>query len=147
MPAARVLRILGERVWAEYFKITIERNPWDKAISLYFWRTRDMHPRPPLLEYLGAAKTTSLSNFDIYSINGTLAVDRVIRYESLEADLDQVRRSLGIPEPITLPRAKGQHRNSSTHYSQLLGVEGRAIVEKACAREIALFNYRFEELS
>ena len=143
MPARRIRAIVGEPIWSSYFKFTVERDPWDKAVSLYYWRTREMQPRPTLLAFLESAKRTSLSNFDVYSIDGRIAVDRVIRYESLERDLDEVRSQLGIPEPIELPRAKGQHRPREADARRLIGPREKAIIDRLCAREIGLFNYEF----
>src|SRR4051812_23866543 len=69
-PAARIRALVGEDVWRTYFKFTIERDPWDKAISLYFWRTRNDNPRPSLLEFLQRVGARSLSNSHIYLIDG-----------------------------------------------------------------------------
>ena len=55
MPASRIRALVGEEVWRGYYKFAIERDPWDKAISLYFWRTRGANPRPSLLEFLEQA--------------------------------------------------------------------------------------------
>ena len=145
MPARRIRSIVGESLWSGYFKFTIERDPWDKAVSLYYWRTRATEPRPPLLAYLESAKRESLSNFDVYAIDGRVAVDRVIRYESLEAELEDVRKQLGIAQPIALPRAKGEHRPKDANARALIGPRERAIIDRVCAREIAAFGYRFEQ--
>ena len=52
MPAKEAQSLLGSRIWNEYYKFCFERNPWDKAISLYFYETHGMQPRPPLLDFL-----------------------------------------------------------------------------------------------
>jgi len=145
MPAGRIRALVGESVWRSYYKFAIERNPWDKAISLYFWRTRAANPRPPLLEFLQSVGTRSLSNAHIYLIDGELAVDRVVEYDRLTDQLDEVRTRLGLPEPLALPRAKASHRVERSHYSELLGPAERAVIDAACAREIALFGYRFDD--
>lgn len=36
MPAIFVKNRIPNRIWNEYFKFTVERNPWDKAISFYY---------------------------------------------------------------------------------------------------------------
>ncbi|MGL4591160.1 MAG: hypothetical protein ACRCVZ_04910, partial [Aestuariivirga sp.] len=38
---------LPARVWRDYFKFTIERNPWDRQVSHYFWRMRRAGARKP----------------------------------------------------------------------------------------------------
>jgi len=142
-PAEQVRRIVGARVWDSYFKFCVERNPYDKAISLYYWRTRDQSPRPSLSDYLASAETRSLSNFHIYSLGGRVAVDRVIPYETLDAGLAAVFRDLGLPGEPALPRAKGEHRGDRRPYAELLGTTDRAVIERACRREIEAFSYAF----
>jgi len=144
-PAVRIRALVGESVWRSYFKFAIERNPWDKAISLYFWRTRDANPRPPLLEFLKNVGARSLSNSHIYLIDGELAVDRIVEYDRLADELDEVRARIGLPASLALPRAKASHRVERSHYSELIGPAERAVIDAACAREIALFGYRFDD--
>jgi len=146
MPATRVRKLVGEAVWRDYYKVCVERNPWDKAVSLYFWRTRALEPRPSLLDFLRHVPQRSLSNFHLYSDNrrNALLVDRVLRYECLDGELDALARRLALPQMLELPRAKGSHRPAHTDYRLLVGPAERAIIDVACAREIALFDYRFD---
>lgn len=143
MRAERIRNVVGRETWDRYFTFAVERDPWDKAVSLYFWRTREMEPRPTLLQFLEATKENSLSNFDHYTIGGRVAVDRVVRYENLEQGLEEVRLKLGLPEPLVLPRAKSGHRPVGSRSTALVGPREKAIVDRACAREIALFGYQF----
>ena len=134
---------LGPEIWDGYFKFCFERNPFDKAISRFYWSTRE--PRPPISEYLISAKPKLLTNWDIYTIDGRVAVNFVGRYETLEADLAAVRSRLGLPEDIVLPRAIGGYRQDRTHYSQILNAAARARVESVCAREMAALGYCWSE--
>lgn len=142
-PAARIRALVGEEIWRTYYKFAIERDPWDKAISLYYWRTRDQQPRQPLLEFLQKVGARSLSNAHIYMIDGELAVDRVITYENLATQLEEVRQRLALPEPVTLPRAKSTHRTEKSHYSELIGEAERVVIDATCRREIDLLGYEF----
>ena len=107
MPAQMVRRVLGRERWESYFTFAIERNPWDAVVSLYHWRYRDTEAMPfadfvrsPMVEEYAT------KNARIYRLRGEIAVDRVCRYESLDDDLAEVWRKLGLPGAPSLPRAK-----------------------------------------
>ncbi len=144
MPATRVRALVGETVWRTYYKVSVERNPWDRAVSLYYWRTRAMRPRPPFLEFVGALPERSLSNYSSYGAAHGVLVDHVMRYESLSTELEALRGRLGLDRAIVLPRAKSAQRPPQTHYAALFTPAARAIVEAACAREIALLDYQYQ---
>ena len=36
--AKDIKNYVGEKLWSEYFKFTIERNPFDRLVSFYYWR-------------------------------------------------------------------------------------------------------------
>ncbi len=40
LSASEVREIVGPDLWGSYFKFSIEQNPWDAVISLYYWRNR-----------------------------------------------------------------------------------------------------------
>jgi hypothetical protein len=143
MPAMRVKSIIDCEIWETYFKFCIERNPWDKAVSLYYWRTRNMNPKPNLFEYLQTVDANHLSNFDIYSIEGDLAVDYVGFYENLDVEIDTIGEMLELPNKIILPKAKGATRKDKDDYTNIVGVEEKKIIDSVCAREISLFGYNY----
>lgn len=146
MPASEVRRMVGARTWNEYFKFSIERNPWDAIVSQYHWRHRSI-PReawPTLAEYLASRPARLLAhNIDIYSLHGTPAVDRLCRFESLEDDLDRVRQALGLPVPFVLPRAKGQSRTDHRPYRDFYTDADRDRVAHMFKRSLALTGYTF----
>lgn len=138
-------RFAGEEVWNGYFKFCFERNPFDKAISRYYWRTRP--PRPPIADFLASRHRRFLSDWNIYTLDECVAVDFVGRFENLTADLEKIAERLGLPEPLELPRAKGDTRTNRDHYSQVLDGRARALIERVCAREIREFGYQWEDFS
>ncbi|NJL84294.1 MAG: chondroitin 4-O-sulfotransferase [Chloroflexaceae bacterium] len=145
-PASLLKQYVGERVWRDYFVFCFERNPYDKAISRYFWSTR-REKAPDIIDFLHSAPRRQLSNWSIYTINDEIAVDFVGRYECLTADLEAIWQKIGLPLPPVLTRAKGSYRQDKRHYSQVLTTEARGYIEKVCAREIDAFDYRFETVS
>ena len=132
---------VGEDVWRTYFKFCFERNPFDKAISRYYWSTRE--PRPALNEYFDTVPVAFLSDWPIYTINDQIAVDFVGRYERFADDLAAVAQRIGLPEQLSLPKAKGEYRTNRAHYSDVLDAHARARIELVCAKEITALDYRW----
>ncbi len=145
LPAAEIRDLIGEATWNDYFKFCVERDPWDKAVALYTEHTRGLDPKPTIAEYFAHTPPEIFSNFPIYSIDGALAVDRVVRFEHLGAELEAIGNLLNLPQPLRLPTPNTAPAPS--HYSSTLGPSERAVIDAACAREIETFGYAFSEVA
>lgn len=145
MAARDIKRLVGEQVWTSYYKFCFERNPWDRVISLYYWRCRNKDPMPSISEFIqsGALNVLKQRGIDLYTIDGEIAVDRVCLFENLEAELEAVHSRLGFPEKLALPRVKGAYRKDKQHYRDILGSEDEAAISKLFKREIGLFDYEY----
>lgn len=146
LPARRVRSLLGCRRWDEYLSITIERNPWDRAISMYWWTCRNVESPPSLLEFLRLAVESNrvkISNWSLYTENDKVIVDEILRYEDLSDGFTRLWQIVGGHGLPVLPRAKGRARRDRRHYSEVLGPTERDLISKACRREIEHFGYEF----
>lgn len=142
---ARVVKArLPEQVWNSYFKFCFERNPWDRVISLYYWRQK-CEPRRPMPAFVCSDAPLALKRkgFELYTIDGQIAVDKICRYEHLSDDLEMVRSVVGIPERLDIPHAKSQYRKEKRSYRELLGDRERAAIQKMFKEEIDLMGYEF----
>ena len=137
----------SEHIWSSYFKFCFERNPFDKAISLYYFLVAK-NPKLPsnITDCLQATSVEHLSNWYRYTINEQIAVDFVGRYECLHEDLEKIRQKLKIDQKISLPWAKGNFRQDRRHYSEVLSPENRVLISTICAKEIRHFNYGWNAL-
>lgn len=142
--AKRVRAALGPEIWNDYFKFCVERNPWDRLVSLYYWRCK-REPRPSLAEFLDSEIPLALkiNGERLYRIDGEIAVDRVCRFENLDEELEMVRRHVGIPERLELPHAKAQFRQDRRSYRDILGEAERARIGELFRAEIELLGYEF----
>jgi hypothetical protein len=163
-PALSVREKFPGKVWEEYFKFSITRNPWDRVVSLFFWRTKKPKKYPKI--YLPPRKPWHFlvpkgirekriregfsqfvedideTNDEFYFIGNRLCVDHVIRFENLQGDFDEVCRKLGLPRR-ELPRLKTGF-NTKSHYSRLYSDRTREIVGRRHRNDIEQFGYRFE---
>ncbi|MBB4301571.1 hypothetical protein GGD81_000588 [Rhodobium orientis] len=145
MPARPARRLIGRGAWDRYFKFSIERNPWDRQVSYYYYRCRDPKTRPDFKTWLtDPGAKARIDNFRIYGIDGKIVVDQVLRYETLSADFDAAMARIGIANPPELPHAKAKARPRKENYQSHYDDETRALVGDWYAREIAAFGYRFD---
>lgn len=142
--AELIRKLVGRKVFDSYFKFTIERNPWDREVSLYYWRTR-RRPETKFRDFvLYNQQKFWVDNFNIYTIDGELVADYVMRYETLEDDLRVVSRLIGCdPAALSIPHAKPR-RVERANYQSFYDLELRNIIAERHQREINLFNYRFD---
>lgn len=145
MPAYKIKPVVGRRIWERYFKFCVERNPWDRTVSCFYWKTRNRHPAPTLSQFIdsGEVYTLKKKGARLYTLNGRIAVNRICRYEDLENELEAVARELKLPHKIKLPRAKAQYRKDRQSYRQLLAPADRDKIARIFAEEIAQFGYQF----
>lgn len=144
MPASEARLLLGEDIWQSYFKFCVQRNPWDRVISAYYWQYR-YPPKPSMRKFLESKYVSKLQDrgYLLYTINGEPVVDRICRFENLQEELESVRRHIGLPEPLELPRAKSRYRKDRRNYQEILGEAEKARIAELFADEIRLLDYRY----
>ncbi len=140
--ASFIKRYVGNRVWGTYYKFCVERNPWDKTISWYYWFSRERR-RLPISDFLNRANVPLPRGYSLYTINGEVVVDCILRFERLEDDLELLAERIGLPEVPSLPRLKGLVRRDRRHYRDVFTPEDAQRVADRHRREIVLLGYQW----
>ena len=86
MGAEAIRASVGARIFEGYFKFAVERDPRERLISYYYWLGRDK--QQSFREFV--AGFAAPSNWQRCTIDGRLALDRLIRHDRLEAGLRAV---------------------------------------------------------
>jgi hypothetical protein len=142
--AWRVRAYVGEEIWRDYFKFAFVRNPWDRQISQYLYKTKSKARRPSLERFMARKKRAYVTSYEIYTIEGEVVVDYMGRYESLEEDLRTALKRAGVESHLEVPRTNvTSDRDRESGYRSYYGPRTRALVADWYAREIALLGYRF----
>lgn len=142
--AAVVRRLIGATAFERAFRFSIERNPWDRQVSNYFWQTRALpaEAKPAFAEWLaGDDPELKVDNWQIYAMGSTVVAHRVLRYERLADDLAELARERGWALP-DLPRAKANLRPRGS-YRDYYTPETRDLVASWYRSEIDAFGYEF----
>ena len=142
MPAGQIKSGVPKALWDNYRKITIVRNPFDVAISRYWW---EGGPASGMTfeEYVIANPGQLKENQLIAPLNGDVVLDHYLRYENLETDL----HAIGLGKIFKISRnirAKSEIRpENGASMSEVYASSPRAValVAKHCAAEIQHFGY------
>ncbi len=105
MPADRVRAYVGEDVWRDYYKFAFDRNPWDRQVSWYLYKTKSKTTRPSFERFMASRRRAYVDNHEIYMPGGELAVDFLGRYEHLEEDLNKALAAAGVRSASPCPRS------------------------------------------
>lgn len=135
--------LVSPQFWESCFKFSCERHPYEKAVSLAHYNYGRKGPRDtPFQKYLDKiVRVGNYRGFGHYSINGQVAVNDFIRFESLYDDLQRICTALGIAVPAELPRRKTTHRTDRRPAVEILSEEQKDIVYETCREEFDLFGY------
>ncbi|MGD8416859.1 MAG: hypothetical protein PVH91_07370 [Pseudomonadales bacterium] len=117
MTARRLRRRLGRRTFGSLYRFTVERDPFSWLVSLAAYDSRAYHDgtlsemdadviRSRIAQRLARRDVLANANYGYYTIRTRLAVDRVLRYEDLEAELNSVLEHLGLAAQVQMPRLK-----------------------------------------
>lgn len=132
------IKVAGEDFCSKAYKFTVERHPYEKAVSLaWFERRREQEFDDALKSVL---EHDRYRNFELYTRDGKLAVDFVIRYEKLAEGLAEVEKALGGLE-VKMHKVNAQHRSDRRPAEEVLTPEQKLIVQKTCNDEFEFFGY------
>ena len=134
------------REFAEYFKFTLVRNPFDRVVSAWIWRTRVVKDVGPcsLKDFIRARRPSSsyASKFALRgaSLRESIArLDYIGRFEDLPAPYEYLCRKLGIPSQ-SIPHT---NRTPIEKYWEYYDAESVEMVRKLYPEDIEVFDYDF----
>jgi hypothetical protein len=150
-PAAEVKMHLGPQRFERYFKFTVVRNPWDKMVSLWRWRTLNRATSLNFRQFVLEQRQSD--DIAIFTIDGQKVCNKHIRFENLREDFEQVLKEINVEENKIamvldrLPRFKDQGKPMEYHdyYKTTKGLDDELVahVARIYAREIRWFGYKF----
>ena len=158
MSAAMLQHQLGAGLLKDYFVFTIERHPYDRAISRAAFdlgmaayqdgKETAVTPEDVIghIRYrLAAGGGGDFSNWSIYTLDDKVVADAVVYYEAMQEGLEQVLKRLGLDGGAdiaeALPHLKGGIRPRRMTRA-MLPQDIKTALRAICAREFETFGYR-----
>lgn len=148
--AASIQKALGDG-WNSAYKFAFVRNPWDHAVSDYYWRNGPQKGasfkeflhllHDPAAPDPNNVRPPIITNWSVYTINDQVVADFIGRFEQLESDLAHVSEKIGIDLAARLPHSKsrstGKSKSLAAHYDD----QSIALVRDIYQKEIEAFEY------
>jgi hypothetical protein len=153
--AEAMRREIGADAWASRFSFALVRNPFDRVVSLYYYRVRrdyhglgDRHLN--LNEWISALWQENTPRYTdpqflsqpccrwLTDAAGGELVDVVIRLEDIDRRWPEITDRLGVDCPLPALNA-----NRRPAYRDVLAPASRAIIERAFAEDLSRFDYDY----
>ena len=133
--------LLSPPIWNEYFKFAVERNPFDRIVSLYYWRGIDAKG-VDINEYVNNCPSEILSNSSYYMHNNKLLVDKVFKLEDQDEISSYLTNHLNLSPTFKLPKYKAKSYTRKPDITPAsLNTESINKIRQACAFEMELLGY------
>ena len=125
---------------AEFYKFSIVRNPWDRAVSWYYhWHM--VHREGQICVPFDRWLKTRGKNLRWQDLD---KMDYVMKLEDIDADMSHVLEVLNIPQiKVTQHITHNTQRPTHKHYSEYYDDETQHIVGELYSDMIEKFQYTF----
>jgi len=156
--ASDVRSVLGRQRWSGLVTFSTIRNPWDRLVSMYYWRIKtnqtglaasgmafdcwlDRCLRKRDSFYIKNPLMLAPQTYWLSDRSGGLLVDKLLRFERLASDFSSICKAIGV-EGVRLAHLKSTERK---HYSMYFSDRDAELVGEIYADDIEAFGYRFEK--
>lgn len=150
MPARYIKDKLGESIWEDYFRFTAVRNPFEHAVSSFFWN-RHHNSLPPLSDFDEARalfdefllSPSYKSDRSVVHVKNEFIAQEAIRFEHIADDLLCVGQKVGLELRIEdLPYTKSETgKFPNRHVGDYFDEARRALVLERMAWVFDHFDY------
>ena len=130
--AQSIKSIIPKKIWEEYLKISIYRDPCEVLISHYFFD----NPGIPFKDFIKCTDTLE-ENFKITHINDKCVIDFMIRYDDIQYDIELLEERINAPglyNTFFRMNCKKGKRPKNTFVDNMFTKEMKEFVQKKARR-------------
>jgi chondroitin 4-sulfotransferase 11 len=159
LTALEKIEEVGLREWKKRLTFSVIRNPWDRVVSQYHWRIHRNHKgmADEHIEFKEWVLKVYRNNDPYYydqprmfmpqidwiaDKEGEVLVDELLRFESLNAEFEVIRKRLG--KKAALPHLKRSEHHDYRNYYDSETIE---IVREWFQMDIQLLGFKYDQES
>ena len=144
MSAREIRNWVPKAFWDSAYKFTTERHPYEKALSLAYFRYKGETARQMSfddhLDHTIRHDHKLYSNYRLYSIDGQSVMNGFLRHDTLADDMQSLRERLNLPL-FDLPQARNR-RTARRPAAEVLSEAQKKIIVGRCKLEFEFFDWK-----
>tara|TARA_R100001086_G_scaffold203828_1_gene119802 strand:+ start:171 stop:785 length:615 start_codon:yes stop_codon:yes gene_type:complete len=149
-------------IYKDYFKFAVVRNPYDRFLSGYRDFSQNKHSSRAshpyhiedgctferfCLDFSDSVWSKDIHfrpQHELLTVGDEVKVDKIIRFENLKDDLQEVFDLLGLPMHVFNNSPKHRYTNkTSNHYAQLYSDRSKEAIASFFEKDLKIFDYEF----
>ena len=140
--AKKVKAYLSPKIWNNYYKFCFERHPVDKTISYYKWMCHTNSFKGTFEDFVLSGAFGKIKGFNVYSINGIPAVDKVFKYEEINKAFEFLSAKFDLSTTLDINNIKAKSFKNKHIRPFKVSKEMHERISLFYAREIKLLGYK-----
>lgn len=137
--------IIDEKIFSEYLKFAVIRNPWDRMVSRYFYSKKidSIFENFSFSEFVDFDLKNNMHVINQYKFcidkKNKFCLDEVIKFENLNEDFNKISLKIFNKKNMLTHLNKSEHRNYREYYNN----KTKDKIYKYCKKDIEFFEYEF----
>jgi hypothetical protein len=141
---AKLISMFHPQIFSQFVKFSVVRNPYDRAISQYFYNLKKGKTNEEFSTWLRNFYSTPIAythcpQYDFLYDEGNCVVDNILRFESIEEDFSEFCKTYSINAK---PLSKLNSSETVVNKSLLLTEENKEFIYQTFEIDFKTFNYQ-----
>jgi hypothetical protein len=137
-----IIESFGEERFADAFKVTITRHPYEQIVSQAYWLSQGkLRKQLPLAQIIDELLVDPAPNTPYYFDDNKKLCDFYIKMENFQSDTQKLETNFGLQIWRHMPVTKKSGSSSRPKASEILTKEQKQKVQSRSKLEFELFDY------